>query len=128
MPIEYTFDYRDEFLRKPIAEKLIALLNSDINLSPLVIDGGWGTGKTEFCKKVANLIENNNQKHKVVYIDAFAEDHNDAPILTLMAGVAALFARRQTKRVDKQNTTSNTFWFENHFQSWHWMGVKTKCR
>ncbi|WP_244572458.1 P-loop NTPase fold protein, partial [Escherichia coli] len=59
MPIEYTFDYRDEFLRKPIAEKLIALLNSDINLSPLVIDGGWGTGKTEFCKKVANLIENN---------------------------------------------------------------------
>ena len=55
MPIEYTFDYRDEFLRKPIAEKLISLLDSDINLSPLVIDGGWGTGKTEFCKKVANF-------------------------------------------------------------------------
>lgn len=52
MPIEYTFDYRDEFLRKPIAEKLISLLDSDINLSPLVIDGGWGTGKQSFAKKL----------------------------------------------------------------------------
>ncbi|MCN5612813.1 KAP family NTPase [Escherichia coli] len=117
MPIEYTFDYRDEFLRKPIAEKLIALLNSDINLSPLVIDGGWGTGKTEFCKKVANLIENNNQKHKVVYIDAFAEDHNDAPILTLMAGVAALLPEDKRKELISKTLPAIRFGLKTIFKA-----------
>ena len=45
-----TFDTQDEFKRKPIAENIIRLLTSDIDLSPMVIDGGWGTGKTEFCE------------------------------------------------------------------------------
>ncbi|MCV8730885.1 KAP family NTPase [Escherichia coli] len=117
MPIEYTFDYRDEFLRKPIAEKLISLLDSDINLSPLVIDGGWGTGKTEFCKKVANLIESNNQKHKVVYIDAFAEDHNDAPILTLMAGVAALLPENERKELINKTLPAIRFGLKTIFKA-----------
>ena len=55
-----TFDARDEFSRKPIAEKIIRLLNSDIDVSPLIIDGKWGTGKTEFCFKLKNLIEADN--------------------------------------------------------------------
>lgn len=117
MSIEYTFNYRDEFLRKPIAEKLIALLDSDINLSPLVIDGGWGTGKTEFCKKVANLIESNNQNHKVVYIDAFAEDHNDAPILTLMAGVAALLPEDKRKELIHKTLPAIRFGLKTIFKA-----------
>ena len=41
-----TFDKRDEFNRKPIAKKIITLLESDIDVSPLLIDGDWGTGKS----------------------------------------------------------------------------------
>lgn len=42
--LEKTFDTHDEFNRKPIAENIIKLLTSPIDLSPMVIDGGWGTG------------------------------------------------------------------------------------
>ena len=52
-----TFDKRDEFNRKPIAEKIITLLESDIDVSPLLIDGDWGTGKSEFCQKLINLMD-----------------------------------------------------------------------
>ena len=45
-----TFGDRDDFNRKPIAEKIIKLLESDIDVSPLLIDGDWGTGKSEFCQ------------------------------------------------------------------------------
>ncbi|MBS9778043.1 MAG: hypothetical protein KGV50_04690 [Gammaproteobacteria bacterium] len=47
-----TFENRDEFQRKPIAEKIIQLLKSEIDISPLMIDGNWGIGKTEFCCKL----------------------------------------------------------------------------
>lgn len=43
------FDGRDEFSRKSVAEKAIKLLKSDIDVSPMIIDGNWGAGKTEFC-------------------------------------------------------------------------------
>ena len=33
-----TFDERDEFKRKSIAEKVISLLKADIDISPMVID------------------------------------------------------------------------------------------
>ena len=52
-----TFDTPDEFNRKPIAENIIRLLTLDIDLSPMVIDGGWGTGKTEFCQKLIRLMQ-----------------------------------------------------------------------
>ena len=38
--LEKTFATHDEFNRKPIAENIIKLLTSDIDLSPMVIDGG----------------------------------------------------------------------------------------
>jgi hypothetical protein len=82
-----TFDNRDDFNRKPIAEKIITLLESDIDVSPMVLDGGWGSGKTEFCHKLKNLI-NSDDKH-IIYIDAFKADHVDEPLLTVLAAVVA---------------------------------------
>ncbi|MCQ6678910.1 P-loop NTPase fold protein [Escherichia coli] len=55
MSTDITFDIRDEYKRKAIAEKIISLLESNIPVSPMVIDGDWGTGKTEFSKKVSIL-------------------------------------------------------------------------
>lgn len=81
-----TFDDRDEYERKQVAERAIALLRSDIEASPMVIDGGWGAGKTEFCMKMMNLMRASNE-FRVIYVDAFKADHADEPLLTLLAEV-----------------------------------------
>lgn len=85
-----TFDDRDEFHRKPIAEKLIRLLTSEIQISPMVIDGQWGTGKTEFCHKLKNLLKETHPGIKIAYIDAFKADHANEPLMTLIAAISNL--------------------------------------
>jgi len=85
-----TFEDRDEFQRKPIAEKAINLLASDIQVSPMVIDGNWGTGKTEFCQKLIQLIESGDSDLRPVYVDAFKADHADEPLMTLLSAVLRL--------------------------------------
>ena len=82
-----TFDTQDEFKRKPIAENIIRLLTSDIDLSPMVIDGGWGTGKTEFCQKLIRLMQEQYSNYQPVYIDAFRSDHSGEPLLALLAEI-----------------------------------------
>ncbi|MGP5211520.1 KAP family P-loop NTPase fold protein [Psychrobacter alimentarius] len=96
---ELTFSSRDEFTREPIAEKIIKLLDSAIDVSPLIIDGKWGTGKTEFCFKLKNLIEADNPKdYKVGYVNAFQADHANEPLLTLIAEVAGFYGEDDDKR------------------------------
>ncbi|WP_338650764.1 KAP family P-loop NTPase fold protein [Yersinia enterocolitica] len=85
-----TFSNRDEYKRKSIAEKIIKLITSDIDTSPMIIDGGWGTGKTEFCYKLINLLNESNPEYKTVYVNAFNEDHTDSPILTVLAAIVTL--------------------------------------
>jgi len=82
-----TFDTQDEFKRKPIAENIIRLLTSDIDLSPMVIDGSWGTGKTEFCQKLIRLMQQQHPDYQPVYIDAFRSDHSGEPLLALLAEI-----------------------------------------
>jgi len=82
-----TFDTQDEFNRKPIAENIIRLLTSPIDLSPMVIDGGWGTGKTEFCQKLIRLMREQHPDYQPVYIDAFRSDHSGEPLLALLAEI-----------------------------------------
>ena len=77
---------RDEFQRKSIAEKAIKLLKSNIDISPMVIDGSWGTGKTEFCHKLINLMKEDDT-HNIIYIDAFKADHVDEPLMTVLAEI-----------------------------------------
>ena len=91
-----TFDNRDDFNRKPIAEKIITLLESDIDVNPMVLDGGWGSGKTEFCHKLKNLIDGDD-KH-IIYIDAFKADHVDEPLLTVLAAVVAKIPEEEQKK------------------------------
>ena len=82
-----TFVTQDEFNRKPIAENIIRLLTSTIDLSPMVIDGGWGTGKTEFCQKLIRLMQQQHPDYQPVYIDAFRSDHSGEPLLALLAEI-----------------------------------------
>jgi len=82
-----TFKTRDEYQRKAIAEKIINLLESEVKISPLVIDRHWGAGKTEFCRKLIHLIEDDGANLQPIYVDAFKADHADEPLMTLMAAV-----------------------------------------
>ncbi len=89
------FSDRDEFRRRSIAIKTIKLLKSEIPVSPLIIDGDWGVGKTEFCYKLINLLKelspttdtNDNTTYHTVYIDAFKADHANEPLATILAAI-----------------------------------------
>ncbi|RAJ97091.1 KAP family P-loop NTPase fold protein [Aliidiomarina maris] len=86
---DMTFASRDEFRREPVADQLISLLRSEIEISPLVIDGDWGTGKTEFCTKLKNKLESTSD-FRAVYIDAFKADHADDPLMTILSAILSL--------------------------------------
>jgi DNA polymerase III delta prime subunit len=79
----------DIFGREAIAEKIKGLLESDIDLSPMVIDGDWGIGKTVFCHRLINKI-NESQQLNCVYIDAFRADHIDDPLISIISEIGKL--------------------------------------
>lgn len=83
-----TFTQQDDFNRRPLAEKISRLLQSDLDVSPMIIDGAWGTGKSIFCQKLINLMkETSPDAHHLVYIDAFRTDHTGEPLLALLAEI-----------------------------------------
>ncbi|WP_261765058.1 KAP family P-loop NTPase fold protein [Neisseria sicca] len=53
----------------------------------MVIDGGWGTGKTKFCQKLIQLMQEQHRDYRPVYIDAFRLDHSGEPLLALFAEI-----------------------------------------
>ncbi len=81
---------RDEFKREQVAGKVIKLLTSDLHLSPMLIDGDWGTGKTEFCHKLINKFKNSHPSYRILYVDAFQADHADNPLMTIFSAVLSL--------------------------------------
>ncbi|WEE75962.1 KAP family NTPase [Comamonas testosteroni] len=88
---------RDEFRRVQVAEKVIQLLTAPIDVSPMVIDGDWGTGKTEFCHKLINKFRDEHKDYRVLYVDAFQADHADNPLLTVLSGVIGLLPEESQK-------------------------------
>lgn len=88
---------RDEFRRSHVAEKVIRLLTASIDVSPMVIDGDWGTGKTEFCHKLINKFRNEHGNYRLLYVDAFQADHADNPLLTVLSGVIGLLPEGSDK-------------------------------
>ncbi len=107
-----TFDDRDEFSRQLTAEKIIKILQDDYSdISPLAIDGQWGSGKTEFCHKLIDLINNPEKMQKYqdleldftpIYLDAYKYDHSDDPFLMLVS----IIANHLEKSNDKTNKTN----------------------
>lgn len=98
-----SFNDNDCFGRKKISEKMIDLLLSNIDVSPMMVDGKWGTGKTIFCKKSMSLLkdkiaDNQSKKVKFSYIDAFNSDHADEPLISLVASISGLIDTSTVKR------------------------------
>lgn len=100
--METTFDTRDEYQRRAIAEKLETLLDSNLDISPLVIDGYWGTGKTEFSLKLCNLLSKKTEERIVIYIDAFKEDHCEDPLLSITAAIANVLPEKEKRELIKK--------------------------
>lgn len=97
----YTFagdNARDEFNRQPVAENIIKLLTSEIELSPMIIDGDWGTGKSEFCHKLINKFNAEHDQFQTLYIDAFQADHADNPLMTIIAEIMTLIPEESEKK------------------------------
>ncbi|MEI7383701.1 P-loop NTPase fold protein, partial [Pectobacterium versatile] len=100
---EIRFSDRDEYSRKSVAEKLSALLSSnEISISPVMIDGGWGTGKTEFCYKLINLLKEDHPDFNAIYIDAFSEDHVNAPTMILLAAIFKILPEQEQSKLIKK--------------------------
>ncbi|WP_417870314.1 KAP family P-loop NTPase fold protein [Vibrio furnissii] len=98
---EHTFDNNDDYNRRQIAKHLLTILSSDVEVSPIVIDGAWGTGKTVFCKKFMNeMVEQTSITP--VYIDAYHADHVDEPLLTVLAAILELLPEAdRTEKIKK---------------------------
>lgn len=93
---DLTFDDRDEFKRKKVAENIISLLQADIDISPMIIDGDWGTGKSEFCFKLINLMRESDSHHSI-YINTFKADHANEPLMTVLAEVIKVLPDEESK-------------------------------
>ena len=89
-----TFESRDEFHRKPVAENMIKLLSSSLDISPMMLDGSWGTGKSEFCQKTINLFKLKDTHH-LIYVDAFKADHVGEPLVTLLSEIIKLLPEKE---------------------------------
>ena len=98
------FSDRDEFKRERIADSLISLLDKDMDrVSPLVIDGEWGCGKTEFCHKMINKIGDDKTKQwRSVYINAFKFDHIDDPFSMLVSQIMSTLADDGKRKIGKK--------------------------
>lgn len=62
----------------------------------LGIDAPWGEGKTWFGKNWANYLRSAPHEHKVVFIDAFAQDYVEDPFLLLAGEIAPALQDEQS--------------------------------
>ena len=114
-----TFKARDEFRRKPMAEKIIKILNADTDsFTPMVIDGDWGIGKTEFCFKLINLHketikdseEDKIKNTTIIYFDAFKNDYLDNPLLSLISEITNNLNIVEEKAIDTFKNAYKNFY------------------
>src|ERR1019366_9132787 len=74
--------------RKKLADQLTGYLDRLRVGAVLAIDAPWGEGKTWFGRNWAKHLESDDHKHKVVFIDAFAQDYAEDPFLLIAAEIA----------------------------------------
>lgn len=71
------------------------LKQDDINATPILIKGAWGTGKTYFCKQIIEYIKDDISTNpdssfiEPVYVDMFSEEHLNKPLLSILGKLIA---------------------------------------
>lgn len=92
---DITFKKQDEYERKNIAKNIYHSISLGEFYSPCLLDGQWGSGKTEFCHKLHNYIieqnsagvSNENFTLVPIYINVFNAERINNPFLSLMGGL-----------------------------------------
>ena len=82
--------------RKEEANYLINYLNKNYieSKKPFVlnINSRWGFGKTYFLKNLRKELEGEDNKHKVIYFDAWASDYTKEPLLAFISEIDKAFS------------------------------------
>lgn len=86
--------------RQNLADRLTGYLDRLRVGAVLAIDAPWGEGKTWFGRNWAKHLESDTHKHKVVFIDAFAQDYMEDPFLLIAAEITAVMG-------DENGTAAN---------------------
>lgn len=76
--------------REKLAGRLTGYLDRLRVGAVLAIDAPWGEGKTWFGLNWAKHLESEAHRHKVVFIDAFAQDYAEDPFLLIAAEIAGV--------------------------------------
>lgn len=78
----------DIFRRERIAEQMCQLI-ADTKakvISPLAIDGKWGSGKSVHAQRIKKCFDEHHQERvKCIYWNASAEDYSENPLLSFIA-------------------------------------------
>ncbi|NPD48167.1 P-loop NTPase fold protein [Lentimicrobium sp. S6] len=69
--------------REPYADILTSIVESYKDGFVMALDGAWGTGKTTFAKMWNQKMR--NQGFKTVYFNAWENDYNGNPLVSIMA-------------------------------------------
>ena len=100
-----TFEDRDEFKRERIADSIIRLIqeeNEKVKLFPMVVNGNWGSGKTEFCHKLKNKIQSDEKiKWQTIYIDSFKFDYTEDPLSVLISQIMSINSENKKEIIQK---------------------------
>lgn len=99
----------DIFRRQDFGERLANLIDSTNDNPVFALDAKWGEGKSTFIKMWIDYVQTKREKKiKVVYFDAFENDYQKDPFLTLASEIYSLIADEdaETKEIFKDKATA----------------------
>ncbi len=97
----------DDFNRQIIVDKLLKLLQANIDISPVLLNGGWGTGKSVFANRMVKtarekyLSKDEKFPQRMIYIDAYKSDYLDNPLVTILAAIDNLLHKEAKSFADE---------------------------
>lgn len=88
----------DIFKRKGFGERLANLVENSGGSPVIALDSGWGEGKSTFIKMWRGYLENHRKPEiKSIYFDAFENDYQKDPFLTLASEIYQLITVEDKK-------------------------------
>lgn len=99
------FENTDLFGLSEYGERLADLVCNVEDPLVTILDGPWGSGKTIFAKQWAGLMRNRGAR--VIYFDAFANDHHEDALIPLTAQILSALPdeKAKTKKAKLKSAT-----------------------
>lgn len=105
---EIEIPFEGDFLgRKALADSLEGYVSRLQVGATIAIDAEWGAGKSWFVNHWKKQLENN--KYKVIYLNAFSQDYIDDPFLTISMEIAN-YLKADEKKIEKLKKGIGDVW------------------